>query len=56
MNINQQSEATKLFGRLNSRLNQHHRAEISEEELNRVRAYVVQSQRPLQSVRLLEKE
>jgi hypothetical protein len=29
---------------------------ISDEDLNKVRAYVVQSQRPLQAVRLLQKE
>ena len=29
---------------------------MSEEDLNKIRALVVQSQRPLQAVRLLEKE
>ena len=31
-------------------------AKISDEDLTRVRAFVVQSQRPLQAVRLLQKE
>ena len=56
MNINQQSEIEELFRRINKNLSKNPRSTISDEDLTRVRAFVVQSQRPLQAVRLLQKE
>ena len=56
MNINQQSEIEELFRRINKNISKNQRSKIGDEDLNRVRAFVVQSQRPLQAVRLLQKE
>ena len=56
MNINQQSEIEELFRRINKNISKNQRSKINDEDLNRVRAFVVQSQRPLQAVRLLQKE
>ena len=56
MNINQQSEIEELFRRINKNISKNQKSKISDEDLNRVRAFVVQSQRPLQAVRLLQKE
>ena len=56
MNINQQSEIEELFRRINKNLSKNPQSKISDEDLTRVRAFVVQSQRPLQAVRLLQKE
>jgi hypothetical protein len=56
MNINQQSEIDELFKRINKDLQKNPKYKITPEELNKVRAFVVQSQRPLQAVRLLQKE
>ena len=53
MNINQQSEIEDLFKRINKNISKNQRSKINDEDLNRVRAFVVQSQRPLQAVRLL---
>ena len=53
MNINQQSEIEELFRRINKNISKNQRSKINDEDLNRVRAFVVQSQRPLQAVRLL---
>jgi len=47
MNINQQSEIDELFNRINKNLSKNPKAKISDEDLTRVRAFVVQSQRPL---------
>lgn len=56
MNINQQSEIDELFNRINKNMSKNPNSKISDEDLTRVRAFVVQSQRPLQAVRLLQKE
>ena len=56
MNINQQSEIEELFLRINKNLSKNPQSKISDEDLTRVRSFVVQSQRPLQAVRLLQKE
>ena len=56
MNINQQSEIDELFRRINKNISKNQKSKINDEDLNRVRAFVVQSQRPLQAVRLLQKE
>ena len=56
MNINQQSEIEELFKRISKTMAKNTKQKISDEDLNKVRAYVVQSQRPLQAVRLLQKE
>ena len=53
MNINQQSEIEDLFKRINKNISKNQRSKINDEDLNKVRAFVVQSQRPLQAVRLL---
>ena len=47
---NRQADINGLFNALK------HKQKVSEEDLNKIRALVVQSQRPLQAVRLLEKE
>ena len=69
MNTNQQAEIEELFRRINKSIQKNSKQKISEDDLNKVRAYVVQSkypfllilsvflgQRPLQAVRLLQKE
>lgn len=56
MNINSQSEIEELFKRVNKNLQRNPKSKITDEDLNKVRAYVVQSQRPLQAVRLLQRE
>ena len=45
-----------MFKRINGTIRKNANSKISDEDLNKVRAYVVQSQRPLQAVRLLQKE
>ena len=56
MNINQQSEIEELFRRIKKSQAKNPRQKVSDEDMNKVRAFVVQSQRPLQAVRLLQKE
>ena len=56
MNINQQSEIEELFRRINKNISKNQKSKINDDDLNKVRAFVVQSQRPLQAVRLLQKE
>ena len=56
MNINQQTEIEDLFRRINKNIGKNQKAKIGDDDLNKVRAFVVQSQRPLQAVRLLQKE
>jgi hypothetical protein len=41
MNINQQAEIEDLFRRMNKSLSKNARAAVGDEDLNRVRAYVV---------------
>lgn len=41
---------------MNKNITRNHLATVTDDDLNRVRACVVQSQRPLQAVRLLQKE
>ena len=43
MNVNQQAEIQKLFKRINGDIRSNQNYKISEEELNKVRAHVVQS-------------
>ena len=43
MNINQQSEIEELFRRINKNISKNQKSKISDEDLNRVRAFVVQS-------------
>jgi len=54
--MNTQPEIQDLFKRVNYQIRKNPASKINEEDLNKVRAYVVQSQRPLQAVRLLQKE
>ena len=56
MNMNQQTEIEDLFRRINKSMAKDSNAKITDEDLNKVRAFVIQSKRPLQSVRLLQKE
>ena len=51
-----QVEIERLFHRINKDTQKNHKYKISEEDLNKVRAFAVSSQRPLQAVRLLQKE
>ena len=41
---------------MNSKIHKNHNYKISDDELNKVRAYVTHSQQPLPSMRLLKKE
>jgi len=56
MNIGQQVGIEKLFGKINKTLQKNPKETISDSDLNKLRAYVIKSQRPLQAVKLLEKE
>jgi len=56
MNINQQSDIEDLFKRIAKTQAKNSKQKVADEDLNKVRAFVVQSQRPLQAVRLLQKE
>merc|ERR1711957_520900 len=56
MNINQQSEVEDLFKRINKNIQKNNKCSLANEDMNKVRAFVVQSQRPMQAVRLLQKE
>jgi hypothetical protein len=56
MNIGQQVGIEKLFSKINKTLQKNPNETISEADLNKLRAYVIKSQRPLQAVKLLEKE
>lgn len=52
MNIGQQVGIEKLI----YKINKNPKDTISDQDLNKLRAYVIKSQRPLQAVKLLEKE
>lgn len=56
MNIGQQVGIEKLFSKINKSLTKNPKETISENDLNKLRAFVIKSQRPLQAVKLLEKE
>ena len=56
MNIGQQVGIEKLFSKINKSLQKNPNETISDSDLNKLRAYVIKSQRPLQAVKLLEKE
>lgn len=56
MNIGQQVGIEKLFSKINKNLTKNPSETITESDLNKLRAYVIKSQRPLQAVKLLEKE
>lgn len=56
MNIGQQVDIEKLFSKVNKNLQKNTNETISDSDLNKLRAYVIKSQRPLQAVKLLEKE
>ena len=56
MNVNQQNEIEELFKRINKNYQKNPRSKVDDMDLEKVRAFVVQSQRPLQAVRLLQKE
>ena len=43
MNINQQAEIEELFRRINKSIQKNNKSKINDEDLNKVRAYVVQS-------------
>ena len=51
-----QSEIEELFKRISKTQAKNNKTKVSDDDINKVRAYVVQSQRPLQAVRLLQKE
>jgi len=46
MNINQQSEVEELFGRVNKGIYKDRKCKLEDTDMNKVRAYIVQSQRP----------
>lgn len=53
MNINQQAEIEDLFRRINKTISKNQKTNVGDEDLNKVRAYIVQSKRaPIQSHRL----
>ena len=56
MNVNQQNEIEELFKRINKNYQKNPRSKVDDLDLEKVRAFVVQSCRPLQAVRLLQKE
>lgn len=56
MNIGQQVGIEKLFSKINKTLTKNPKETISDGDLNKLRAYVIKSQRPLQAVKLLQKE
>ena len=56
MSLGQQAGIEKLFNRINKNLRKNPKEKIADTDLNKLRAYIVKSQRPLQVVRLLEKE
>lgn len=43
MNINQQAEIEDLFRRINKSISKNQKVKVGDEDLNKVRAYVVQS-------------
>ena len=43
MNINQQAEIEDLFRRINKTISKNSKVKVGDEDLNKVRAYVVQS-------------
>ena len=45
-----------LFKRINKNIRKNHKCNMEDSDMNKVRAFVVQSQRPMQAVRLLQKE
>jgi hypothetical protein len=47
MNINQQSEVEDLFKRINKNILRNRNCSLPDEDMNKVRAFVVQSQRPM---------
>ena len=55
MNINHQAEIEALFKFIDEKQKPDSK-KLTDEDLNKVRAFIVKSQRPLQAVRLLQKE
>jgi len=55
MNINHQAEIEALFKFIDEKQKPASK-KLTDEDLNKVRAFIVKSQRPLQAVRLLQKE
>jgi chromosome segregation ATPase len=47
MNINQQSEIENLFAFIKDKTTKPQAKKLSDDDLNKVRAFIVQSQRPL---------
>jgi hypothetical protein len=47
MNINQQAEIEDLFRRINKTISKNSKVKVGDEDLNKVRAYVVQSNIPI---------
>ena len=43
MNINQQADIEELFRRINKTISKNSKVKVGDEDLNKVRAYVVQS-------------
>ena len=54
--MKEQSEVEDLFKRINKRIQQNGKCNLQDGDMNKVRAHVIQSQRPMQAVRLLQKE
>jgi hypothetical protein len=46
MNINQQADIEELFRRINKSISKNSKVKVGDEDLNKVRAYVVQSKIP----------
>lgn len=55
MNINHQAEIEALFKFIDEKMKPASK-KLTDDDLNKVRAFIVKSQRPLQAVRLLQKE
>ena len=54
--MDKQAEIEALFNRVNKSISKSKMNKIGDDDLNKVRAFVVESQRPLQAVRMLQKE
>lgn len=53
MNINQQAEIEDLFRRINKTISKNSKVKVGDEDLNKVRAYVVQSNSIISLILLL---
>jgi hypothetical protein len=49
-------EMDTLFSRIDKTIRKNSKSKVNDEDLNTIRAFLVSQQRPLQAVRLLQKE